>query len=396
MSPTNWTPCRLTPDDVLFFRDGKPSTRGSDHYLRSLFPPHPSTLYGAVRTRRLLDGGVDLTGLDASNWSQRLGGLEAEIGRCGGFGSLELRGPWLVRGDEPLLPTPADLGVIPAKTEEKEPPRVEVVVRYKPGTGRPTGGGSHPKDLDLLQPHGADGRLWKPSAPGVEPRSATGWLLTPAGLAVWRAGGVPKPDQFVHPSTLWRDETRTGLGLRTDARAGEDGQLYTFGFIRLETGVSLGFELTSSEMKADGRLRLGGEGKSVMVSPGPAFPAAAELPQASRFCLGFATPALSESGSWPPGFSAEQREGVLGGIAVRLTAAVVPGFVLVGGWDLARKQAKPLRRVLPAGSVFLFETMDGTPAAEAAARLDGMCFSDFSADELARQGFGLAVAGVSV
>lgn len=396
MTSTPWTPYRLTPDDVLFFRDGKPSTRGSDHYLRSLFPPHPSTFYGAVRTRRLLDGGVDLADLNESTWSQRLNGLQAELGPWGGFGSLALRGPWLVLGGEPLFPAPADLGVIPARTDEKEPPRIETVVRYKPGSALTAGGGSYPKNLALLQPHGVDGQPWLPPDPGVEPRPAAGWFLTPAGLSVWRNGGVPKPDQFVHSSTLWRDETRTGLGLRTDARAGEDGQLYTFGFIRLETGVSLGFELTGTGMEAAGRLRLGGEGRSVVVAPGPAFPAASGLPEASRFSLSFATPALSAAGSWPPGFSEERRDGVLGGIAVRLIAAVVPGFVLVGGWDLARRQAKPLRRALPAGSVFLFETLDGTPADEAAARLDGQCLSDFSGDELARQGFGLAVAGVSL
>ena len=63
MSESTWIPFRLVPDDVLFFRDGKPSSRGDDHYLRSLFPPYPSTLYGALRTRRLLDHDIALQGL---------------------------------------------------------------------------------------------------------------------------------------------------------------------------------------------------------------------------------------------------------------------------------------------------------------------------------------------
>lgn len=112
--------------------------------------------------------------------------------------------------------------------------------------------------------------------------------------------------------------------------------------------------------------------------------------------LTFATPALSATGAWPPGFSEEQLEGQLGDVSVRLVGAAVPGFVHVGGWDLARRQAKPLRRALPAGSVFLFEPLDGTGAAEAARRLDGTCLSDFSGNEkLAQQGFGLVAAGVS-
>lgn len=414
MTPTDWASFRLEPDDVLFFRDGKPSTRGSDHYLRSLFPPYPSTFYGAVRTRRLLDEGIDLSGLDEASWSRRLNGLAAELGSWGGLGSLRLRGPWLLRGNQPLLPVPADLGVIQEKVEEGEAPRIGTVLRHRPAGAGPAGGGSHPGSLSLLWPHDAEGRPWQPPAPGVEPRPAAGWFLTPEGLAAWRSGGLPAPEHFVHSSTLWQDETRTGLGLQTGRRAGEDGQLYTFGFIRLLDGVALGFEVAASKLKPEGRLRLGGEGRSVVLAAGPGFP---ELPGRAGQAQGlplqdwtgrrgnpcgcpllsitFATPALSAGGSWPPGFSAEQLEGRLGEVPVRLVGAAVPGFVLVGGWDLARRQPKPLRRALPAGSVFLFETLDRT-AAEAAGRLDGMCISDFSGnDGLAQQGFGLIAAGVS-
>ena len=69
----DWKSFRLVPDDVLFFRDGKPNTRGSDHYLRSLFPPNPSTLYGALRTRRLTGSGYLRILLAASPTSGLLG-----------------------------------------------------------------------------------------------------------------------------------------------------------------------------------------------------------------------------------------------------------------------------------------------------------------------------------
>jgi len=409
----DWTSFRLEPDDVLFFRDGKPSTRGTDHYLRSLFPPYPSTLYGAVRTRRLLDSGVDLTGLHEATWNDRVNGLSSELGPWGGFGTLRLRGPWLLRGDEPLFPVPADLGVIAAKTTKDATSSIETVVRYRPAPESLPGRGSHPEGLSLLRPCSADGHLWQPAEPGAEPRPAAGWLLTSEGLAAWRSGGLPKPDQLVHTSTLWQDETRTGLGLQTDRRAGEDGQLYTFGFVRLLPGVALGFEVAGTELEPNGRLRLGGEGRSVVLEPGPELPlfSSLEIPPLpggrervwergsggeGLLAITFATPALSATGAWPPGFSAEHLEGQLGDLAVRLVGAAVSGSVLVGGWDLARKQAKPLRRALPAGSVFLFEPLDGVAAAEAANQLDGMCMSDFfGSEELAQQGFGLVAAGVS-
>lgn len=396
MSAAVWSPFAAMPDDVLFFRDGKPSTRGSDHYLRSLFPPHPSTLYGAVRTRRLLDGEVALRGLDGMTWRERVGPLEAELGAWGGFGSLALRGPWLLQGDEPLFPAPADLGV--ALEEDRQarfdgPPRVQSVVRYRPDRPvTPDGEGRWSHPLALLAASGKSSS----GGPSVEPRQAAGWYITPGGLAAWRRGGVPRPEDFVHSSALWTPEARTGIGLEDAKRSGKQGLLYTFGFIRLHRDVALGFEVAGSGLRSEGRLRLGGEGRTGTLRPGAAFPAFAQAGGAGRqVAVCFATPCLSESGGYPPGFAAGRLEGAIGGCRCRLVAAAVPGFITVGGWDLARGRAKPLRRAIPAGSVFLFEPEADGPGAEAmAAALDGRCFCDFDDGNLARQGFGLAVAGV--
>lgn len=388
MSGGDWKAFQLVPHDVLFFRDGKPSTRGADHYLRSLFPPYPSTLYGAVRTRRLLDDGVDLTGLNEKSWSQRVNGLESELGPWGGFGKLEIRGPWLVRNREPLVPAPADLGVVLTGGAE-EIPRVEKAVRFHPLIAREEPAKerrwSHP--LDLLAPRDAG---------DAEPGTAAGdWFLTPKGLQAWRGGGVPEPEGFVHRKTLWKDEPRTGLGLQAGRRTHEDGQLYTFGFIRLERDVTLSFEARETGLVEGGAVRLGGEGRTAALERGTPFPEAGGE-AAARFSLCFLTPALSETGGYPPGFAydEENREvrGQLAGRSCRLVAAALPRFVFVGGWDLATGAPKPLRRAIPPGSVFLFETLDG--GAMPLSEIDGLCFSGYPGEHLQEQGFGLAVAGV--
>jgi CRISPR-associated protein Cmr3 len=396
----NWKAFRLVPHDVLFFRDGKPSTRGADHYLRSLFPPYPSTLYGAVRTRRLLDAGVALEGLNNDTWSARLKGLETELGPWGGFGALEIRGPWMVRDTEALVPAPADLAIVLGKSEgpesADEAPRIETVGRFRTG-GAGERSWSHPLDLLFpFLPEGDGWRLWKAAGAGEEPRSAAGdWFLTPRGLAAWRRGGVPDAADFVHRRELWRDEPRTGLGLDAHRRSGAAGMLYTFGFVRVERRVGIGFEARNTELGQDGIVRLGGEGRTAALEAGPPFPSDGSQ-SGARFSLCFATPALSAAGGYPPGFALDAEGkvlGALGGLPCRLVAAVLPRFAFIGGWDLAARRPKPLRRAIPPGSVFLFEREDGgtLPLAE----IDGRCFSDFADDHLARQGFGLAVAGVS-
>ena len=433
---TMWTSLALVPDDLLFFRDGKPSSRGADHYLRSLFPPHPSTLYGALRTYRLLDRSVELDGLDEAAWSHRLGSLVEELGPWGGFGSLALRGPWLVRDGEPLLPVPADLGVL---QERGTTPRIAKVVRFRPV--EPGAGEARPALGRLLYPFEADGSDWKPwepPEPGVEPRPAQGWFLTTDGFAAWRRGGIPDPQHFVHASCLWHEEVRTGLELEPDKRLGKSGLIYTFGFIRLLSKVALGFEVAGTPLQAEGRVRLGGEGRTARLQNGPPFPSLGPHPLApspvrppaphperergkesgldggaplplgvegggragegsgeGAFCLTFLTPTLSATGGYPPGFTATHPVGTLAGRPCRLIAAALPGSVTVGGWDLARKGPKPLRRAIPAGSVFVFEPVDGSGVEELLRDLDGTCLSDFSAESLARQGFGLAAAGIS-
>ncbi|HXH40882.1 MAG TPA: type III-B CRISPR module-associated Cmr3 family protein, partial [Thermoanaerobaculia bacterium] len=75
-----WQGYRLVPEDVLFFRDGKPSSIGDDHYLRSIFPPYPSTLYGLVRTQRLLEEGCDLSAVSEGWWKSLSDDLRGQVG----------------------------------------------------------------------------------------------------------------------------------------------------------------------------------------------------------------------------------------------------------------------------------------------------------------------------
>ena len=402
MSDT-WQSFRLVPDDVLFFRDGRPATRGDDHYLPSIFPPHPSTLYGAIRTRRLLDEGVDLSRLGphrSSAWKELPDELRAELGEWGGFGSLEVRGPWLVReGDEVLLPAPADLGVTvapgskPKRREEPAAPKVERVARFVLAgrEGDYSAGHSHP--LDLLEPRVLEGDRWKDwERPDVPPRLAREWFLTEAGFERWAAGGVPEPTDFVHAQDLWVTEPRVGVAIEDGERSAREGHLFTYGFVRLRQGVDLGFEARHTKLAPGCRVRLGGEGKTAWLTEGPRLPTTAGS-AGPRLRLAFATPTLSETGGWLPGFSEERPDGPLGQIAARLRAACLPGHLQIGGWDLAQGAAKALRRAVPAGAVYLLESTGAGAGGLQSASLHGTCSAGYPGEHLARQGFGLILAG---
>jgi len=385
-----WRGFRLLPDDVLFFRDGRPATRGDDHYLPSIFPPHPSTLYGAIRTRRLLDEGVDLGALGPDRkaaWKALPDALREELGEWGGFGCLELRGPWLVRGErEVLVPAPGDLGVElappggKARTGEPRPPRVQRVGRFLQTGDEGLGAGGHSHRLGLLRPFEWKGGSWQEWDPlALPPRLAREWYLTPGGFERWAGGGAPEPGDFVHRSELWVAEPRVGVAIEDDDRTAREGHLFTFGFVRLREHVTLGFEARHTALQAGRRVRLGGEGRTCWIEDGPPLPMSGAA-AAAALRLVTVTPLLSAAGAGLPG------------VPAKLRAASVSGHLHLGGWDLARGGPKPLRRAVPAGAVYLVESSDATQPLDPGA-LHGTPHSDFPEEHLAAQGFGLILAG---
>lgn len=186
-------------------------------------------------------------------------------------------------------------------------------------------------------------------------------------------------------------EVRTGVGLQQDKRSSKEGQLYTFGYIRLQDEVAIGFEVRGIELKAEGILRFGGDGRPVRLEKGQKFPFI-NPPNISGtgFLLAFITPVLSESGAYPPGFAANQFRIEDNGISISLRGGLVRGSVIVGGWDLANLRAKPLHRAIPAGSVFGF---DSNNVEQAVSLFHGRNICGFPNEHFDRQGFGLGIVG---
>ncbi len=400
-SDTSCRSFRIVPDDVLFFRDGKPSTVGDDHFLRSVFPPYPSVVYGALRTRRLFDRNVDLAGLNQKTWHERLSGagLLGEIGEYGGHGTLAIRGPWLIENGNVLFPAPADLALVmdenaEACRGERANHKIARVLRLRPEPGFESGSSHSVHGFPPLAPHGVDeqGGWHAVGGSDAEPESSEGWYLRPAGMQTWLAGGVPKAEDFIRRAKLWVEEVRVGVGLNAETRTAKEHQLYSFGFVRLMRDVSIGFDIQGSALEASGVLRVGGEGRTATLEPGPPFPhnePPAERKAARDFWVYLATPALFAGGAYPPGFSNDACEGNFGGVRCRLKGAVVRSHVHIGGWDIAQKKAKALRRAVPAGSVFLFERLDEGDVA----RQHGRSLNGFGAESLNQQGFGLTLVG---
>jgi CRISPR-associated protein Cmr3 len=315
----------LEPLDVWLFRDGRPFDAGSDHRARSLFPPYPSVIQGAIRSHHLVVRGVDLRNPAA---------IAEAVGTADDVRGLCLRGPFVARREQGrivrYLPQPAD--AVPVQAElpalrPASPPRA-------PDTGTLVGAPTpYLLGLDDEPAKGAE-RVW----------------LAEESLARYLGGeevtGIPETALFVR-------EGRFGIALEGGRRTTREGALYEVEFICPHQDVGLLVEVDGYDgWREEGTLRLGGEGHGALYSrvephPWPAPPAS--LP--ARFKLYFATPAYF-TGGWQP---AGGTWGAFFEGSVRLVAAAVPRYESIGGFDLAGNRHKPARRYVPAGSVYYFE-----------------------------------------
>jgi CRISPR-associated protein Cmr3 len=114
--------------------------------------------------------------------------------------------------------------------------------------------------------------------------------------------------------------------------------------------------------------------------------------ESPRLRLVTVTAAGFEEG-WIPDFLHREGNAFRGTVAdveVVLRAAVVPQSIDVAGWDMAENRPKPLSRMVPPGSVYFFERIDGRS-------VDGAFAEKLWLTALGQrrsEGFGLVVPGV--
>jgi CRISPR-associated protein Cmr3 len=317
----------LEPLDVWLFRDGRPFDARSEHRARSLFPPYPTAIQGAIRSHYLTVKGVP---------PQAGAKIEDLVGTSADVKNLRLRGPFLARREDGRL------------------------VRYFPRPNDAVGVADHPCAIrPASAPKPAEDGGVLTSCPmshllglGDEPAKAgeSLWLREDDLRGYLRGDGV----DGVPASKLFLRESRLGIGRNDVKRTSEEGLLYEVEFIRPQPDVGLLVQVEGySDWPEKGLLRIGGEGRAarfeqVTVEEWPET----RSPLPARFKLYFATPAYFDGGWQPAGggwgrfFTGD----------VRLVAAAVGRYESIGGYDLARDAHKPSRRYVPAGSIYYFDS----------------------------------------
>ena len=356
----------IKPLDVLMFRDSKPFTGGESHRAKSLFPPSPSTFYGAIRAKILSDA-LSRKGLDFKDYylqNPDLKEIICEIGAPGYKdkdeikGKIKIKGPFLAKGDEVYLPVPADLLEKKDRGVPLSPMRLEEL---------PQGVLTDFDKIGKLLPL----RSAEPGGEAIEPGNR---MIKLSSLGNYLLNERKPP--LTKADELYDRELRAGIKLVYESRRVETGMLYIAEFIRLKEGVGFVLEVEGAKsLPKEGVLSLGGEGRGATYTSLDKDPFGSLRDEwldrlkekiKCRFKLYLATPAIFRVGEkekefgWLPDFvDSKSLEGEFNGVKFKLISASVGKAIGMGGWDLAQNRPKPMLRAVPAGSIYYFELMEG-------------------------------------
>ncbi|OAT80419.1 type III-B CRISPR module-associated protein Cmr3 [Desulfotomaculum copahuensis] len=320
--------------DTFFFRDASPfnAGEGGQTGARSMFPPFMSTLQGAVRITLAAERG----------WApERPEEWPPELGTPDDLGRVELRGPYLLKGE--VLLFPMSLHIL-----HKEDPAggKGTYARLKPG---------EEVKCDL-------GRVRLPvsqnSLSGAKPLEDA-WLDV-EGMQDVLNGGLPGSNHVYRTDRLWREENRVGIERDKKSRTAAEKKLYSCVHIRPQKELVLA--VLVSGIPEDwhpgaGRVvRLGGEGRMARVEvkrQGVELPDAPELKPAGgvvRFTVTLITPGRYAVEKMPEVI----RKGPPG-VPGECVSACIGKLLTVGGWDSLKRRSRPAEPVIPAGSTWFFE-----------------------------------------
>lgn len=359
------TMIKITPLDTLFFRTGRPFMMGEDTWADSLFPPYPSTLYGAIRSFLIFQRKGLETFIN--------GEYQDDIGTPDKKGSLKIRGPLLTKDDELFFPAPLDL-----LTSERGKLTPLDLVEKPPGITS-----DYPLSYTLLH---------KSKEKADEPE---GWLSS-IELKEYLKNGKTEYCA-IKDNNLFLSESKIGVAREKSTLTTKEGHLYRIPMIQLKEKVSLAAEIEGVRgIPSSGIIQLGGENKGAIfetIENSVERFRNADLNVENKFFKTYlATPAIFKKGWIPDWINQENFEGQYpgsNGIKLKLICCATGKPIHIGGWDIARKKPKPLYKAIPAGSVYYFKILDKPDELKVKDAFHLKNVSDINPEE----GFGLSIVG---
>jgi CRISPR-associated protein Cmr3 len=311
----------INPCDTLFFRNGTPFGMGEETWADSALLPNPSVIWGALFTRLIQDEIIQISDLDALKIKQ-IFFCELKTGQ------LHSSTPEV---SKMYVPAPLDIFKVKGYCAEMYTPvlNTDIVSSITPGIQHYSLPKITNEKVDTLDQFWITINSLRENYPKRDNRS----VIIPNG-------SIAKPSPKI------------GIGRNSITKNVEEGYLYRIEMSELNKNMMVGLEIEAPEnFLATGLLRLGGEGKNVAISA-VNFDSQMDVTNSdsNRFKLYFQTPSFFESGDGISELSNLK--------SATLLSATIGKPMHIGGFDMAARTPKPMRKAVPPGSVFYFEGID--------------------------------------
>jgi CRISPR-associated protein Cmr3 len=331
----------ITPRDPVIARDGRPFQFGQR--VRSLDWIYPSVLIGSLRTLLGKQLGWDFNKEQIELLKQ-----------------IELTGLFPFCNDKLFFSKPSDYIVNENKGK---------VYALRPAELRDGEGSNLPNGLlPAMLPDKADDFKPKKTAAFWSAEKMLRWL------ALETANDLPFQDEEKDKNVLQspQQDERAHVKIEVNSGASEKSMLFsTTGLDFNETKIAASVNAPDQFQETINKLNvlhpLGGERRLVhweskQDSMFPPVPKGIKGTKYLRLVL--VTPAIFSNGYQPGWIDKSTLIGILPdcNVKVKLVGAIVDRWRPLSGWsyETGKKGPKPVRRLVPAGSVYFFETLEGT------------------------------------
>ncbi|MBT1247058.1 MULTISPECIES: type III-B CRISPR module-associated protein Cmr3 [unclassified Thermosipho (in: thermotogales)] len=309
----------ITPLDTLFFRNSKTFFKGEDTWGEGIFPPYPSVIYGALRTLYFANN------MDTFEYANK----EEDPTR-----NLKIINIILKNKRDLLFPMPLDCVVSKASNDKK------AIV------------------LDLQDVN----NMFFSNYPNLSKiLVAKGKVENKKNLYLsdeYFKDYINGKKEIYYSELDIMDEPKIGIARSKETHVSAESALYRIDMKRLND-VSIVVEFEGLSIPKKGILKLGGESKAAEYKVVENNLEKFDVKIDRFFKVVLTTPAIFKKGCIPSFISEENFEYKSENIHLKLLAAVVGRPLIVGGFDMKKRRAKPLYKAVPAGSVYYFELLKG-------------------------------------
>lgn len=341
---------RFTAFDTLFFKEARQMDTFGGSELNSVFPPSARTIMGAVRTAIGESFGVDWAEYKKNpNYKIDSFPFREHIGYGEDTGKLYMKGPWLSLQQnngsyERLYPIPRHLFIDNDK-----------IITFC-------------IDKPIQSDLGDKVCLPTLNTTSSKPKQLSGWVTKTVFEKILRGEDI-SDDKIYTTNEIYTPEPRLGIARDNTKRVVEQSMLYQTKHVRMHSRYAIEVDLNDDTSNPVNIVRLGGEARLAGVTVTSAINSDLQPPTITSETFGMKiillTPVLLDNNWFFDGFTQSEQDGCtvwkgsLCDVNLTIYSAVIGKAQREGGWDLANHRPRPVKSLIPAGSVYYCTVDDG-------------------------------------